>query len=68
MDLKSLLGEASKALKDEEEAVRTPEEKTLHSVAQRLLLLERELKATGSGRGDEARIESLLDAIAKERF
>ena len=43
-------------------------DRRLHSVAQKLLLLERDLKAPGAARTIDDRVERLLDTIAKETF
>jgi hypothetical protein len=68
MQIKDLLGELATELESEKERAMTPEEKTFHAVAQKLLLLERDLRAPGSLCSPDARIDRLLETIAKETF
>lgn len=66
--IESLLSDVEGELKQEANAKRPPEERMLHSVAQRLLLLERDLRAPGATRSTEERVDRILEAIAKEKF
>lgn len=68
MQIKNLLSELADELQLEQEQAMTPEEKTFHQVAQKLLLLERDLRAPGANCSADARVDRLLEAIAKEAF
>ena len=68
MDIKSLMNEAAAELDEEREIMKSTAEQTLHAVAQKLLILERDLNAPGVTRSAEERVERLLEAIAKESF
>lgn len=68
MNLKALLKNANDELETERFQAMSEEERKLHSMAQRLLLLERDLKTPGVTRSTEDRVERILDAIAKESF
>lgn len=68
MDIKSLLGEIASELDSEKDQSMTPQERTFHGVAQRLLLLERDLLAPGATRSQDIRVERLLEVIEKENF
>lgn len=68
MDIKSLLGEIASELDAEEGQRMTPQERTYHDVAQKLLLLERDLLAPGASRSQDVRVERLLEVIEKENF
>lgn len=67
-DVKSLLADLAGELNEEAARKRSPEESKLHSVAQKLLLLERDLKTPGATRSSEERADRILEAIAKEKF
>jgi len=67
-DIKSLFADITTELDEEKVKQRTPEEARLHDVAQKLLLLARELRTPGSARSTEDRATVLLDAISKEDF
>ncbi len=68
MQIKDLLGELAGELVSEKERAMTPEEKTFHAIAQKLLLLERDLRAPGETPSTDQRIDRILEAIAKENF
>jgi len=68
MGIKNLLGELNAELDDERKKGMNPSDRKLHTIAQKLLLLERDLKAPGAARSSDERIERLLEAIAKETF
>ena len=67
-DMKSLIGDLAKELKEESAKKRTPQQARLHDIAQRLLLLERDLKTPGATRTAEERADRILEAISKEIF
>lgn len=66
MDIKSMLQNAKAELEAEKLDAMSEEERKLHATAKRLLLLERDLKASGISSTTEKRIERLLDALSKE--
>ena len=66
--MKSLLTDLAAELDEEANQKRSPEEKKLHAVAQKLLILERDLKAPGATRTSEDRADRILEAISKEKF
>jgi hypothetical protein len=68
MDIKDLLGELNAEIDDERTKSMSPTDRKLHTVAQHLLLLERDLKAPGAARSADERVERLIEAIAKESF
>ncbi|MBX7136255.1 MAG: hypothetical protein K1X67_26590 [Fimbriimonadaceae bacterium] len=68
MELSDLLGEVAAEIDAENERAMTPEERTYHGIAQKLLLLERDLRAPGTARSADERIDRLLEVIAKESF
>lgn len=68
MQIKDLLGELANELQEEKEQAMSPKEKVFHEVAQKLLLLERDLRAPGTSSSADARVDRLLEAIAKENF
>ena len=68
MDIKHLLQEAAAEVDEEQTNQMGATDRKLHTVAQRLLLLERDLKAPGAARSVDERVERLLEAIAKESF
>ncbi len=68
MDIKNLLQEAAAEVDEEQANQISATDRKLHTVAQRLLLLERDLKAPGAARSVDERVERLLEAIAKESF
>lgn len=68
MQIKDLLGELSNELQIEKEQAMSPDEKIFHEVAQKLLLLERDLRAPGASSTADARVDRLLEVIAKENF
>jgi len=68
MDIKNLLQEAAAEVDEEETNQMSATDRKLHTVAQHLLVLERDLKAPGAARSTDERVERLLEAIAKESF
>lgn len=68
MQIKDLLGELANELQEEKEQAMSPQDKVFHEVAQKLLLLERDLRAPGTSSSADARVDRLLEAIAKENF
>lgn len=68
MPLSDLLGEIAAELESEKEQAMTSEDKVFHKIAQKLLLLERDLRAPGTTRSADERIDRILEAIAKESF
>lgn len=68
MGIEDLLGELAAELDSEKEQEMTPEERVYHDVAQKLLLLERDLRAPGTAVSTDARIDRILEAIAREKF
>ena len=68
MDLKSLLHEAAAEVDEEQTNKMSATDRVLHTVAQNLLILERDLKAPGAPRSVDERVERILEAIAKETF
>ena len=67
-DVKAALQQANAEIEADRLQAMTGPERKLHQIAQRLLLLERDLRAPGSARTLETRVERLLEAIAKESF
>jgi len=68
MKITDLLGVIEDELNTEKEKSMTPEERIYHGVAQKLLLLERDLCAPGATRSSDERVDRILEAIAKENF
>jgi hypothetical protein len=68
MNINNILLEIGEELESEKASSMTASDKKLHSVAQRLLMLERDLKAPGVARSTDERVERILEAIAKESF
>ena len=66
--LRELGAVVDKELEDELIETMSAEDKVLHTIAQKLLLLERDLRVPGSKSSAEERATRLLDAIAKEDF
>ena len=67
-DIKSLLKELAGEIEMENKQKLSPEELKLHTVAQKLLILERDLKAPGAARSADDRADRILEALAKEKF
>jgi len=67
-DLRALLEGLGEEIEQEKKAKRTPEEAKLHAIAQKLLVLERDLKAPGATRSADERVDRILEAISKEKF
>ena len=68
MDIKSIFEEVAFELEEEQTCRMSATDRELHTVAQRLLVLERDLKAPGAARSIDDRVDRLLEAIAKESF
>ena len=68
MTIKDLLGDIANELAGERAHAMTPEEKQLHAIAQKLLLLERDLRTPGTARPEDVRVERLLEIIEHEAF
>lgn len=66
--LRDLGAEVDKEIEAEQSEMMSSEDKVLHKIAQKLLLLERDLRVPGSKSSSDERAERLLDAIAKEEF
>lgn len=67
-DLKSLFEDVAEEVAQEAQKKLTSEERKLHAVAQKLLILERDLKAPGAARSSDERVDRIMDAISKEKF
>lgn len=67
-DIKEFLKKAHEEVMAEAENQMSAEERTLHSVAKKLLLLERDLKAAGLSQTADMRVTRLLELIEKEQF
>lgn len=63
---KDALKKAKEQVKEESEKKLTPEEIKMNELATKLLLLERDLKASGLSQTSEKRIERILDIISRE--
>ncbi len=68
MDINALLGELNSEIENERKTNISEPDRKLHKVAQKLLLLERDLKVPGVTRSADERVERLLETIAKEPF
>jgi hypothetical protein len=68
IDIKEQLEKAFAEVQSDMLNKMTAEEKLLHDTAKRLLLLERDLKASGLSQTTDTRVTRLLDAIEKEHF
>jgi hypothetical protein len=71
MNISNLLDELEELgteIDDEMAAKMSPAERKLHSVAQQLLILERDLKAPGVARSADERADRILEVISKESF
>jgi hypothetical protein len=68
MQISDLIGEVAAEIDAEKERAMTQEERTYHEISQKLLRLERDLRAPGTVSSTDERIDRLLEAIAKERF
>ena len=67
-NIKELLQKAHEAVLADAESQMSAQDKTLHSVAKKLLLLERDLKASGLSQTADMRVTRLLEAIETEQF
>lgn len=68
MDIKSIFEEVASELEEEKTGQMSTSDRRLHAVAQRLLVLERDLRAPGAARSRDERVDRLLEAIARESF
>jgi hypothetical protein len=68
MNLKELLGDIHAEIEAEKIESLTADDKRLHEIAQRLLKLERDLRVPGVSVGKDARVERLLEEIARENI
>jgi hypothetical protein len=68
MPLNELFSEIAAEIESEKERSMTVKERTYHLVAQKLLLLERDLRAPGVARSADERVDRILEAITKETF
>lgn len=66
MQIKDLFGELANELQTEKEQAMSPKEKIFHEAAQRLLILERDLRAPGTNCSADVRVDRLLEVISKE--
>ena len=67
-DIRSMLKELSEEIALETQQKMSPEDKKLHAVAQKFLVLERDLKAPGAARSSDERADRILEALGKENF
>ena len=67
-DITEIMKTLAAELAEEARTSKSPEERQLHDVATKLLVLERDMKAPGATRSSEDRVDRLLEALAKERF
>ena len=68
MDIKDLLNDIGAEVTAERIESMSQQDRTYHSVAQRLLMLERDLLGPGTPKPQDVRVERLLEAIEKESF
>ncbi len=68
MDIKSIFEEVASEFEEEQACRMNAIDRKLHTVAQHLLVLERDLKAPGAARSADERVDRMLEAIAKESF
>lgn len=68
MGLEDLLSEVTAELASETEQAMTTDERVLHEIAQKLLILQRDLRAPGTIVSSDARADRILELIAKENF
>ena len=68
MDLKSLLNDLADEITTEKVSSMSQQDRTYHAVAQRLLMLERDLLGPGTPKPTDTRVERLLEALEKEVF
>ena len=67
-NIKELLKKAHEEVLADAESQMNAQDKALHAVSRKLLLLERDLKAAGLSQTADMRVTRLLDAIEKEQF
>lgn len=68
MKISELLGELVTEMELEKDQAMTPQERTYHTIAQKLLLLERDLRAPGMAKSEDDRADRLLEVIERETF
>jgi len=68
MSIEDLFNEVAAEIKAEQQQSMTDEDRKLHEVAQKLLMLERDMRAPGSARSMDDRVDRLIEAIAKEKI
>lgn len=68
MKISELLCDLVTEIESEKVQSMTTEERTYHAIAQKLLVLERDLRAPGSAKSEDERIERVLEAIEREDF
>ena len=66
MDFKDLLSDVAAEVAAETALGMSLQDRVYHGVAQRLLLLERDLLAPGAPKPADVRVDRLLEAIEKE--
>ena len=64
--IKQSLLNAAEELKNDNLSQMSEEDKKLHALAQKLLLLERDLKASGLSQTEESRVARILEALERE--
>lgn len=68
MDIKDLLHDLAAEVTAERVENMSSQDRTYHAVAQKLLLLERDLLGPGAPKPQDVRVERLLEAIEQESF
>lgn len=68
MDFKDLLNDVAAEVSAENVESMSQQDRIYHTVAQRLLMLERDLLAPGAPKPQDVRVDRLLEAIEKENF
>ena len=67
-DMKELLTSLANEVDVEKANKLTPEQKRLHELCRKLLLLERDLRAPGVARTPDDRAARLMEELAKEKI
>ena len=65
-DYKSLLGDINTELIEDENIMKTADEKKCAKIVKELLLIERDSRVPGAERSNDSRIKMLLDHISQE--
>lgn len=68
MDFKDLLNEVAAEVSAVQMGSMSQQDRIYHAVAQRLLMLERDLLAPGAPKPQDVRVDRLLEAIEQENF